>query len=587
MNKLLFKMKKFSCLFAITICSTIVFSQTTTINYLTSGLSTTACNVFDPNVTINGVGHSSYAGGVTFNSTYGILLGVSDNTTPFTGTAYVISYNFNAGDNYDISITASGDNSMHLKTSVVSNLNAFATSSMHVCPSDANVPNYNTTGYGQKDFIGTNASTTYTIPQFYVSSGLPMYLVIWASGGDPSLSLDNFSISKIVITKSTPAPSLNITPATVSLTCGTTSPTTFTVNNPGGITGITNYTWNLGATPNGWLLPDGSAAPATYPTGTINTLTLTPVCGSAPKNISATVTANGNNYNTNTSTISITQPSLSINGSSTICSGSSNYSINNLPCNASVAWSISQTTTIADLGCSSCETTSVNQIGTGTGTVTLTAVISNLCGGTNVTLNKSIQIGRALTGTYSTATNTFPLQTVNFVPAGNIFAQYQWPGVSNITANLTSGSPSGTGFYSYPGGFNFTISSGQQVSVYIAGNSSVCGPVDATRTFVQASYYYLVVSPNPASNNMNVEITEVADTTGKMSEKQKAISSNTSGITKMYLYDINTGTLIKQWDFKEMKFANYSLNIAGVKPGAYLLKMERNNKTTSAKIIVK
>lgn len=53
--------------------SGIAFSQTTTINYLTSGLSTTACNVFNPNVTINGITHSSHAGGVTFNSTSGIF----------------------------------------------------------------------------------------------------------------------------------------------------------------------------------------------------------------------------------------------------------------------------------------------------------------------------------------------------------------------------------------------------------------------------------------------------------------------------------------------------------------------------------
>ncbi|MGN6531087.1 MAG: T9SS type A sorting domain-containing protein [Ginsengibacter sp.] len=449
---------------------------------------------------------------------------------------------------------------------------------------DANVPNYNATGYGQADLTGTNNSKTYAIPQFYVPSGLPTYLVIWATGGIPSQTIDAFSISKIVITKTAPAPSFDITPPSVPFTCGTTSPVTFTVNNPGGITGITNYTWNLGATPNGWKLPDGSAAPATYSTGTVNTLTLTPVCGSVQKNISATVTASGNSYNTNTSSVSITPPSLSINGNSSFCTGSSNYFIDNLPCNASVEWSISPTTGIANLSCFSCTTTSLSQ--TGYGTVTLTAVVSNLCGGSNITLNKNIQIGNApLTGTYSTASNTYSLQTVNFVPAGNIFAQYQWPGVSNISANLTSGSPSGTGFYSYPGGVNFTISSGQQVSVYIAGNS-VCGSINATRTFIQSSYYYLVVSPNPASNNINVGITEVVDTTGKMANTQKQLSATTSGITKLYLYDFNTGALIKEWNFNEMKSSNYKLNIAGVKTGVYLLKMERNNKTTSQKIII-
>ena len=63
-------------------------------------------------------------------------------------------------------------------------------------------------------------------------------------------------------------------------------------------------------------------------------------------------------------------------------------------------------------------------------------------------------------------------------------------------------------------------------------------------------------------------------------------TSNTSNVTKMYLYDFYTGVLVKQWTFNEMKSINYNLNIAGVKTGAYVLKMERNNKTTSTKIIV-
>jgi hypothetical protein len=248
-------------------------------------------------------------------------------------------------------------------------------------------------------------------------------------------------------------------------------------------------------------------------------------------------------------------------------------------------WSISPATGVANLSCSSCTSTSLSQVGYGT--VTLTAVVSNLCGGSNVPLNKSIVIGSApLTGTYSTATNTLTLQTVNFVPAGNIYAQYQWPNVSNIAATLTSGAPPGTGFYSFPGGFSFNISSGQQVSVYLTGNSA-CGAVNATRTFIQSSYYYVVVSPNPATNTINVGITEVADTTGKIAKEQKLITSNTSGITKMYLYDFNTGNLVKQWNFREMKSSSYNLNIAGVKSGVYLLKMERNNKSTSTKIIVK
>lgn len=575
---------KLLCFFWLIINSVISYAQTTTINYLTSSLSTTACNVFSSQVTINNILHTSYAGGVSFSTTYGLFLATTPLASPPGATAFVINYNFVPGNNYTIAITALGNSTMYLKTSVIPNLTSFLTNGSNLCKPDNYAYLYSTAGYGQSTTSMTGASATFNVPQFSIPAGVNCpYLMVWSSGGN--LNLDGLSISKIVIT-STPIVSFSISPASVPITCGSITPVTFTVNNGGGTTGITNYTWNLGATPNGWKLPNGTAAPATYSTGTTNTLTLTPICGSVQKNVSATVTANGNTYNTNTSTVSITQPALSINGNSTICSGSSNYLINGLPCNASVAWSITPATGIANLSCSSCTTTSLSYVSNGT--VTLTAIVSNLCGGANVTMSRDISIGspNSLTGTYSTVTSTKTLQTVNFVPSGNIYAQYQWPGISNIVAVLTSGSPSGTGFYSFTNGFSFNISSGQSVSVYLTGNGS-CGQVNATRSFIQSSSYSLVASPNPATNNINVAITEVQDTASSTANSKVSITSNTRGITKMFLYDFNTGVLVKQWTFKEMESINYNLNIVGVKTGVYVLKMERNNKITSTKIIVK
>ena len=49
---------------------------------MTSGLSTSACNVFNPAVSINGVSHSSYAVCVTFNSTYGLSLATTPQSSP-------------------------------------------------------------------------------------------------------------------------------------------------------------------------------------------------------------------------------------------------------------------------------------------------------------------------------------------------------------------------------------------------------------------------------------------------------------------------------------------------------------------------
>jgi lysyl endopeptidase len=79
--------------------------------------------------------------------------------------------------------------------------------------------------------------------------------------------------------------------------------------------------------------------------------------------------------------------------------------------------------------------------------------------GRQVSLRKDLVTTNSnpLIGTYSTSSSTKTLQTVNYVSTGNIYVQYQWPGVSNITAALAPGSPSGSGFYAYPGRCSFNI----------------------------------------------------------------------------------------------------------------------------------
>ncbi len=152
-------------------------------------------------------------------------------------------------------------------------------------------------------------------------------------------------------------------PANVSITCGSVAPITFTVKNVNSTTDVTNHSWNLGAVPNGWLLPDGSAAPEYYSTGAANTLTLTPVCGAKQNNISATVTTNGFDCSAGASNVSIAMPQMLIEGDEKICVGSSNYSIQGLPCNSIVTWSASPTGLVSYIA--NGNTLNVTRIGNG------------------------------------------------------------------------------------------------------------------------------------------------------------------------------------------------------------------------------
>ncbi len=233
-------------------------------------------------------------------------------------------------------------------------------------------------------------------------------------------------------------------------------------------------------------------------------------------------------------------------------------------------------------------TVTLTRNGSATGTTILRVAISGACGNVNLSIPIIVGTNVTLTGTYSTASSTKTMQTVNFVPAGNIYIQYQWPGITNVSASLASGSPSGTGFYAYPGMCSFNIASGQNISINFNGTSS-CGAVTATRTFIHSSYssFVIAASPNPANNNINVTISEVPDTTVKAARAQATvINKGTKKITRMYLYDFNTNQLVKQWSYQEADKKNYSLNIAEIKSGMYVLKMERNNTTAVTKIIV-
>ncbi|HET7115470.1 MAG TPA: hypothetical protein VFI29_03225 [Hanamia sp.] len=228
-------------------------------------------------------------------------------------------------------------------------------------------------------------STTFTdyIFNYYSLASFEPYLVI-AAIPQIGISSQTILIRKITIEETPPPVSFTL-PVSLSFQCGSTTPQTFAVTNVYGTTGITNYTWNLGSATNGWLF-NGNPAPQAISTGTTNTLTLTPVCGASQNNISATVTANGNNYATNSSIVSLTPPSITISGNSSLCSGTSTYSVSNVPCNGTVTWSASPSGIIS----LSPNGSSVSVTKVGNGGVTLTAKI-NAC--SNYSVHMAIAVG--------------------------------------------------------------------------------------------------------------------------------------------------------------------------------------------------
>lgn len=289
-----------------------------------------------------------------------------------------------------------------------------------------------------------------------------------------------------------------VTPANVPISCGSTTPVTFTINNINNVTGITDYTWNLGTTPNGWLLPNGNPAPATYSTGNINTLTLTPICGITQNNVSASVTVNGISCNASASIVTLTAPTMNINGNMLLCSGSSVYTLNNVPCNASVTWSASPASGIISL---SPNGNSVTVTKTGNGRVGLVATV-NACN--NYSVSTDINVGGP-TPPYG------GIQPVTYYPnycAGETYYfellgatgdanQYQWNsyGPTQSSQYVTYSDRSVP--ISFPETGTYEI-------VVVGTNS--CGSAVIATTFIEVTScgWVFSVSPNPSRDNINI-----------------------------------------------------------------------------------
>ncbi|MGH2645324.1 MAG: hypothetical protein ACRDE2_15325, partial [Chitinophagaceae bacterium] len=410
------------------------------------------------------------------------------NASTYNGTKYRMAYNFKAGYSYVIHITASADlvgtTGPWLRVDIDNYGGGGGT-----CNGPQSIsPNLS----GNPAAIQVN-STTFIDYQFSIPNLSAAHPTLEISAiPDQNAGLKNILIRKIEIIETPPPVSFTL-PTSVNIPCGSTDPQTFTITNEYNSPGVTGYTWNLSSS-NGWLY-NGSPAPATISTST-NSLTLTPVCGVTPNDISATVAIGSSNYNTNTLKPVITAPPIVINGSDNICSGSQTYTAMGVPCGAVVSWSVSPSgiVSISPNG-NQVTLTRVND-----GSVTLTAALSTPCNGS---VSKSISVGILMSGNVNNGGKNTILFTVNSVAAGPTLVNFSWPGVTGISCFQSSTNPpkTKTGFIYYPSNssFWFTLAKGETIDVQFTGTAS-CGSVNATRTFTVPGYYTL--SPNPAGSTV-------------------------------------------------------------------------------------
>jgi len=371
----------------------------------------------------------------------------------------------------------------------------------------------------------------------------------------------------------------------LQITCGTTSPFTFTVEN--GDPACLSYTWDLQSDNNNWLY-NGNPAPRYIPTNT-NSITLTPnFCTGAPTNVSVTPKSASSTLNPLTVPVTLGIPSLNISGADLICT-SQNYTIPGLPCTATVNWSLSDPS-VASISVNGNDAT-VTNIKNGF-RVTLTATISNICGANQV-VSKLIKVGAPIESFNKTFTSGGATMGLDW--CGDLISQYspgKYNGYVNVDDQVSTkftwkylgyqGPANGTGIL-VPNADNKNV----EIRVYPQGGnaswtlvrSNACGTFSTNFGFwankicpevrVATSPQNpdqssdLSLSPNPASNQITIAIKKnTATITTPLTSNEK--------ITGVKIYDI-LGRLRKNSVFNNA--ASVNINISDLSTGLYFVEI--------------
>lgn len=259
---------------------------------------------------------------------------------------------------------------------------------------------------------------------------------------------------------------------------------------------------------------------------------------------------NSGSLTTNTTNISLLTQEIS--GDNTFCTTSNNYTITNLPPGATVIWSTTPSN-IAHPNCPTCPT-GTTLAKDNDGTITLTATISNVCGGP-ITINKTgIQVGipfsESNTFVYAEDINIFVSHPPEF-----IVNAYKWE-MDGVFYRQTNAPMLKTtqALQCHDWSVSF---------VTACGESSLTYPVSIGCDGFTSQYS---VYPNPATSNITIDGTkknksikeiQIADKLGnikkisKYSGDLKIVNFNVSGLSSdIYYIRIFDG---QKWESKQLR----------------------------------
>jgi len=543
-----------------------LIAQNVVINYEAWNPSNPPCNLFasatSVPATINGspgsVQHQTLIGQPEYITTSKhVLLRVSSSSsTQYLGTKISIAYNFKKGYRYIVTVKAAAQqnttgtaNGPYLRL----DLSNSGGSSTGCAGPLAVTPNLSGNPAPVQFPSATFIDQTFGFTNYY--SAEYSYLTLTAIPAS-NAATNGIKIKSITIEESLVPPVFTLSPGETNITCGSTDNVLFTVNNTT-FTPTLRYSWNLGATPNGWLL-NNAPAPASVLT-IANTLTLKPACEPVHKPVAVTVFGAGGSYQTNSAQFTNVAPTMAVTGDQSICSGSKTYTVGGLPCGSTVTWT-SSNPSIASV-------TSSNNVATltriGSGSVRLTATITSAC--VSTARFKDIGIGAVTTPSISYVKEAGSQTMYVFTATGTApNLGFDWY-VNNVLIRQNADAVT-----------YLEIPCGQTKSVKCV-QTTVCGtsPFSNTVTVTNICPSSFIASPNPADDVIIVEEhNSVA--------QHEAKTFGSEGIDQIKVFD-QSGNLKKTIRF-DGKSRKVQVNVSNLNPGIYIIEVSRGKFKERLKI---
>lgn len=278
---------------------------------------------------------------------------------------------------------------------------------------------------------------------------------------------------------------------------------------------------------------------------------------------------------------------LSISGSDAFCTSSGTYSIPNLPAGVTVTWSTSPTSVVT---INTPNTTTTTLTKNYDGIFNLKASFTNVCGGSPIEISKN----RMVAG--------FPAY------GGPTGADTAWPN-SNYTyyTFLPLGYPTPDSYYwQVPSGWS--ILSGQGTAALYLRTGDTGGPVEVEVTacgVARSTYKYVEIGmgsiwpdftdpggelssisiyPNPATNTVNISMTNPENIVGLHGKERKQVNVNSNVIKQLQIIN-STGLILKQYNYGSGN-KSITLDISTLKSALYMVRIFDGQNWHSSKIIV-